>query len=177
MLTFFCRLFPVLSRIFQVGSIEIDVSEPVGATFIIQVKNRPYYLRAENKECAEDWVINLNRVREARFGIGGMKLTTSTKGKVPDLISSTAGQREGSVGAAAAANPSMPVGFVVSSNRQRSHALRQDGHDGDRGDAWAVDSIEYDVHGNSIRYEYNKNSDGAATASYSATWGRLRSDT
>jgi len=154
--------------LYKVGSIEIDVSEPVGATFIIQVKNRPYYLRAENKECAEDWVINLNRVREARFGIGGMKLTTSTttKGKMlPDLISSTtAGQREGSVGAsAAAANPSLPVGFVVSSNRQRSHALRQDGHDGGQpGDAWAVDSMEYDVHGNSIRYEYNKTGDGAA---------------
>jgi len=63
----------------KVGSIEIDATEPTGSTFIIQVKNRPYFLRADNKEYAEDWVIQLNRVREARFQIGGMSVANEVE--------------------------------------------------------------------------------------------------
>lgn len=60
----------------KVGVIAIDGNDPTGCTFTIQVAKRPYYLRAENKATCKDWVINLNRVREARIQVGGFKLVT-----------------------------------------------------------------------------------------------------
>ena len=81
--------------LYKVGSIGIDPNEPDGSTFIIQVKNRPYYLKAENRDYAQDWVIQLNLVREARFGIGGMKLSNGPE-----------------------------AGTELTTNRQRSHGLR-----------------------------------------------------
>ena len=60
----------------QVGTIAMDAEDPSGCTFFIQVADRPYSLRAENKQTCMDWVINLNRVREARMQVGGVKLVT-----------------------------------------------------------------------------------------------------
>ena len=61
----------------QVGEIAIDQTDPDKSTFTIQVSNRPYYLRAEDKTQCNDWVINLNRQREARMQMGNIQLVTS----------------------------------------------------------------------------------------------------
>lgn len=60
----------------QVGEIAIDETDPDGCTFTIQVKNRPYYLRAADKARCNDWVIILNRAREARLQVGNIQLAT-----------------------------------------------------------------------------------------------------
>ena len=52
----------------------MDVSDGSGCTFTIEVAGRQYYLCADTKESAMDWVITLNRVKEARNEIGGLKL-------------------------------------------------------------------------------------------------------
>lgn len=51
-----------------------DTSDLSGCSFTIQVSGKPYYLRAEDRSTCKDWVINLNRVREARMQVGGIKL-------------------------------------------------------------------------------------------------------
>lgn len=61
----------------QVGEIAIDETDPDGCTFTIQVKNRPYYLRAADKARCNDWVIILNRAREARMQVGNIQLATT----------------------------------------------------------------------------------------------------
>ena len=57
-----------------VGNIHLDSTDAAGCTFFIEVKGRNYYLCADTKEKARDWVISLNRVKEARMQIGGLKL-------------------------------------------------------------------------------------------------------
>lgn len=64
------------------GEIAIDETDPDGCTFTIQVKNRPYYLRATDKARCNDWVIILNRAREARLHMGNIQLATSTTAKM-----------------------------------------------------------------------------------------------
>jgi len=58
----------------RVGEIKMDDSDPQGCTFTIRVAKRNYFLHAETRERAMDWVISLNRVREARLQIGGLTL-------------------------------------------------------------------------------------------------------
>lgn len=58
----------------RVGTIAMDRTDAAGCTFTIEVAGRQYYLCADTKERAMDWVITLNRVREARAQIGGLKL-------------------------------------------------------------------------------------------------------
>lgn len=58
----------------HVGNIQLDNTDPSGCTFMIEVRGRNYYLSADTKERARDWVISLNRVKEARLQIGGLKL-------------------------------------------------------------------------------------------------------
>jgi hypothetical protein len=58
----------------KVGVIQEDNGDVSGRTFTIQVAGRPYFLRAEDRSTCKDWVINLNRVREARIQLGRMKL-------------------------------------------------------------------------------------------------------
>jgi len=58
----------------KVGEIKCDEDDPDGCVFSIQVSDRPYYLRAETRTACKDWVISLNRVREARMEIGGIQL-------------------------------------------------------------------------------------------------------
>jgi hypothetical protein len=58
----------------HVGEILMDGSDSSGCTFNIEVSGRQYYLCADTKERARDWVITLNRIKEARMQIGGLKL-------------------------------------------------------------------------------------------------------
>jgi len=58
----------------RVGSILMDFSDTSGCTFTIEVAGRQYYLCADTKERAQDWVITLNRAKEARAQVGGLKL-------------------------------------------------------------------------------------------------------
>lgn len=70
----------------KVGAIAMDAEDPSGCTFFIEVADRPYSLQAENKQTCIDWVINLNRVREARMQVGGVKLVTPRfKQNAPDF--------------------------------------------------------------------------------------------
>lgn len=75
----------------QVGEIAIDRTDPDACTFTIQVSNRPYYLRAEDKTQCNDWVITLNRAREARMNVGNIQLV---KPKLDDPHRSQAGSDE-----------------------------------------------------------------------------------
>mmetsp|Transcript_26183 Transcript_26183/g.40136 ORF Transcript_26183/g.40136 Transcript_26183/m.40136 type:complete len:548 (+) Transcript_26183:267-1910(+) len=61
----------------KVGDICIDDSDMKESTFTIQVADRPYYLRADDSSTCKDWVINLNRIREARVHLGGVQLVPS----------------------------------------------------------------------------------------------------
>lgn len=58
----------------RVGTIQLDYSDSNGCTFTIEVAGRSYYLCADAKERARDWVITLNRVKEARMKIGGLRI-------------------------------------------------------------------------------------------------------
>ncbi|KAL3793743.1 hypothetical protein HJC23_013305 [Cyclotella cryptica] len=75
----------------KVGEIAIDKTDPEACTFTIQVSNRPYYLRAEDKTQCNDWVITLNRAREARMNVGNIQLVTP---KLDDPHRSQAGSDE-----------------------------------------------------------------------------------
>jgi hypothetical protein len=58
----------------KVGDICVESQDPDGCTFIIQVADRPYRLRADSQSSCRDWVITLNRVKEARMHLGRMAL-------------------------------------------------------------------------------------------------------
>jgi hypothetical protein len=58
----------------KVGEIAVNENDSTGHVFTIQVGDRPYYLKAESKARCKDWVISLNRVKEARMEVGGFKL-------------------------------------------------------------------------------------------------------
>jgi hypothetical protein len=58
----------------KVGAIVVNEDDPKGCSFTIQVLGRPYYLRAESRAACKDWVITLNRVKEARLQQGNVKL-------------------------------------------------------------------------------------------------------
>jgi len=60
----------------KVGSIAMSEEDKTGCTFHIQVADRPYSLRAESESMCVDWIITLNRVKEARMNIGRVKLVT-----------------------------------------------------------------------------------------------------
>lgn len=70
--------FYIIFYTHKVGEIAIDKTDPEECTFTIQVSNRPYYLRAEDKARCNDWVIILNRAREARHGWGNIQLVNPT---------------------------------------------------------------------------------------------------
>jgi len=57
-----------------IGGVAMDQTDPTGCTFYIEVAGRDYYLHADSRDHALDWVISMNRVREARMEIGGLKL-------------------------------------------------------------------------------------------------------
>lgn len=62
----------------KIGEICMDTDDETKCTFKLHIRDRPYILKAENSGICEDWVINLNRVREARVKLGGMDLVEPT---------------------------------------------------------------------------------------------------
>ena len=58
----------------RVGVIALDSKDPAERTFTIQVAKRHYELCAENSARCKDWVISLNRAKEARMCIAGLSL-------------------------------------------------------------------------------------------------------
>jgi hypothetical protein len=93
-----------------VGAIDIDESDSKGCSFTIQVLGRPYHLRAESRASCKDWVITLNRVKEARMQQGNVKLVDPAfHHQPPDLL-----------------DPSHDIGaprVVVIANRERTRAV------------------------------------------------------
>lgn len=65
----------------KVGSIVINREDPTGCWFTINISARPYHLRADTRAACNDWVITLNRVKEARMQQGNVKLL-----EPPDLL-------------------------------------------------------------------------------------------
>jgi hypothetical protein len=104
-----------------VGEITIDKSDPDECTFTIQVKNRPYYLRAENKARCNDWVIILNRAREARMNVGNIQFvkTKSRDGVEGPLVAVSSTNRDPS-DSDEYAQPCI----VISALRPRTRAIR-----------------------------------------------------
>lgn len=87
----------------KVGSIRVNRDDSDGCSFTINISHRPYHLRADSKESCRDWVITLNRIREARNQVGNVKLVNS---QPPDLLDSDVCPR-----------------VVVVASRSRTHAV------------------------------------------------------
>lgn len=66
--------FALFFLLHQVGTIGMDPADDNECSFTIQVLGRLYHLRAENKVSCTDWVITLNRIKEARMHQGNVKL-------------------------------------------------------------------------------------------------------
>jgi hypothetical protein len=97
----------------KVGSIVVDHGDPKGESFIIHISDRPYFLRADSKAACKDWVITLNRVKEARMHQGNVKLVhpgEDAGGGVLDFLDS---------------NNRTPR-VVVVANRQRTRAVDEE---------------------------------------------------
>jgi hypothetical protein len=91
----------------KVGSIIINHDDPKGQSFTINIVARPYLLRADSKAACKDWVITLNRVKEARMQEGNVKLVMPTKNnQPPDLLDTPR--------------------VVVVANRQRTRAVDEE---------------------------------------------------
>eukprot|EP00980_Cylindrotheca_fusiformis_P004465 scaffold953_cov141-Cylindrotheca_fusiformis.AAC.9 len=88
----------------KVGMIRINSQDSKGCSFTINISQRPYHLRADSKESCKDWVITLNRIKEARLQQGNVKLVNS---QPPDLLDDN----------------SVAPRVVVVSGRQRTHAV------------------------------------------------------
>jgi len=69
----------------NVGSVRMDDTDPAGCSFIIEVAGRNYYLCADSKDYAMDWVISMNRIREARMKIGNLRLITPLQNEIKVL--------------------------------------------------------------------------------------------
>jgi hypothetical protein len=125
----------------QVGVIEIDTDDKTEHSFRIQVLGRLYQLRANSRASCQDWVITLNRVKEARLQQGNVKLVglpPTKKGPAAAITSSIANT------ALDLLNPSTPSQpqrlhndsehtfmdgtprVVVVSNRERTHVVDED---------------------------------------------------
>jgi hypothetical protein len=70
----------------KVGSIVINHEDRTGCCFNINISARPYLLRADTNATCKDWVITLNRVKEARMQEGNVKLFMPDKNQPPDLL-------------------------------------------------------------------------------------------
>lgn len=62
----------------KVGSIVMNAEDRNGTSFTIHISDRPYHLRADSVAACKDWVITLNRVKEARMLEGNVKLAKPT---------------------------------------------------------------------------------------------------
>lgn len=94
----------------KVGSIVINDEDEKECCFIINISERPYHLRADSPAACKDWVITLNRVKEARMHEGNVKLLLPNEiNQPPDLL-----------------DLSFTPRVVVIANRQRTHAVEDD---------------------------------------------------
>lgn len=99
----------------QVGAISIDQEDDKGQTFTIQVLGRLYLLRANTKASCRDWVISLNRIKEARLNQGNVKLVNPSSFSQPvDLLD----RQESDV-------QMMRPRVVVVANRERTRAVAE----------------------------------------------------
>jgi hypothetical protein len=89
----------------KVGSIVINHEDPKGCCFTINIAERPYHLRADSRAACKDWVIMLNRVKEARMQEGNVKIVNDP----PDLLDDKFTPR-----------------VVVVANRQRTHVVEDE---------------------------------------------------
>lgn len=92
----------------KVGSIVINKDDEKECDFVINISERPYHLRADSSAACKDWVITLNRVKEARMHEGNVKLVMPTS-QPPDLL-----------------DQSFTPRVVVVAQRQRTHAVEDD---------------------------------------------------
>uniref|UniRef100_A0A7S3LGY7 PH domain-containing protein n=2 Tax=Amphora coffeiformis TaxID=265554 RepID=A0A7S3LGY7_9STRA len=95
----------------KVGTIGLDPADQDECAFTIQVLGRLYHLRAENKVSCTDWVITLNRIKEAHMQQGNVKLVQQAHQQPVDLLDQ-------------AENIVAPR-VVVVSNRQRTRAVAE----------------------------------------------------
>ena len=126
---FLCHHDPYFIIYLQVGEITIDKTDPDECTFTIQVRNRPYFLRAENKARCDDWVIVLNRAREARMNVGNIQFVTTKSldgmegaivvGNITNRVQADSDEYESS---STSPQPCM----VISALRPRTKAVRDD---------------------------------------------------
>ena len=97
----------------KVGAIVVNDDDPKGCSFTMQVLGRPYYLRAESRAVCKDWVITLNRIKEARLQQGNVKLVNHHKHLLfrspPDLLDRNVS--------------TYTQGVVAVANRQRTRAV------------------------------------------------------
>lgn len=90
----------------KVGSIVINHEDAKGCCFTINISERPYHLRADSRAACKDWVIMLNRVKEARMQEGNVKIVSQP----PDLLD----------------DHDYTPRVVVVANRQRTHAVEDE---------------------------------------------------
>lgn len=102
----------------KVGTIGVDDTDPKGCSFAIQVLGRLYHLRAESRASCKDWVISLNRVKEARMQQGNVKLVDPAFQQPVDLLD-------------AGASDLVAPRIVVVANRERTRAV-DESHEWDR---------------------------------------------
>jgi len=100
----------------KVGAITIDPEDGDGVSFTIQVLGRLYHLRADSKASCKDWVITLNRVKEARMQQGNVKLVSTFQQPV-DLLDS---------GMPPQSDDLVAPRVVVMANRQRTKAVEEE---------------------------------------------------
>jgi len=103
----------------KVGSIVINEDES-GCCFTINIAKRPYHLRADSKTAMKDWVITLNRVKEARMQEGNVKLFMPK-----DFQKNHNRQNQSPIDLLDDHNFTTPR-VVVVANRQRTHAVEDD---------------------------------------------------
>lgn len=93
----------------------VNEDDPKGCSFTMQVLGRPYYLRADSRAVCKDWVIALNRIKEARLQQGNVKLANNHNNKhilfrnPPDLLDRNVS--------------TYTQGVVAVANRQRTRAV------------------------------------------------------
>jgi hypothetical protein len=112
--------------------IEIDSDDKTEHSFRIQVQGRLYHLRANSRASCHDWVITLNRVKEARMQQGNVKLvglpTATTASSLAtsalDLLQN-AGKGSNPT-ATAVSQPDGTPRVVVVSNRERTRAVDEE---------------------------------------------------
>jgi hypothetical protein len=99
----------------KVGSIVVNSEDLKGCEFTINISERPYHLRADGKAACKDWVITLNRVKEARMQEGNVKLV------MPKGSSSTSQQSD-----RLDRHHNYTPRVVVVANRQRTRAIDEE---------------------------------------------------